>query len=289
MHNSYRVGFLDLLRSNEESEKKSEENKNSSSLTNTQKRVSKSLIFFACLVFVFDIGCAVTYVYLFNGEVYSFNFSSSLSDLAVLTAFRTCLMPLLTFLAIYLYRTKKQAGRSSNLVESPLRCPLIPPEEKEDDETKLIPSEENEGTKIEVKDEEDYVKGRRANAERFDEKAKRARKTASFFKHLCLTFLFVISTGIQVYTGVKTLDFSYTQHDPLVSKTVLIVLVCGSILWINLEAWILRELVNELTRDHGLFLKSLHRHALFFDSGVSRHWCDLCSQRVSEAWVRCVF
>ena len=44
--------------------------------------------------------------------------------------------------------------------------------------------------------------------------------------------------------------------------------------------------MNELTRDHGLFLKSIHRHALFFDSGVSSHWCDLCGQRVSQAW-RC--
>ena len=51
MHNSYRVGFLDLIRSNEESPKKKED-VNSSSLTSTQKRVSKSLVFCACLVFV---------------------------------------------------------------------------------------------------------------------------------------------------------------------------------------------------------------------------------------------
>ena len=223
----------------------------------------------------------MTYVYLFRGKLYAFDFSSSLSDLAILTAFRVLAMPLLAILGIYLYRTKKQAGRS-NLPDSSLRCPLIPPEQKEEEVKE--DDDDDEQTKIEV--QEDYLLGRKANAEMFDEKAKRARKTASFFKHLCLTFLFVISTGTQVYTGIKTLDFSYTQHDPRASKTVLIVLVCGSILWINLEAWILRELVNELTRDHGLFLKSIHRHALFFDSGVSSHWCDLCGQRVSQAW-RC--
>ena len=137
----------------------------------------------------------MTYVYLFRGKLYTFDFSSSLSDLALLTGSRVLAMPLLGFLGIHLYRTKKQAGRS-NLPDSSLRCPLIPPEQK--DEEVKEEEEEEEQTKIEV--QEDYLLGRKANEEMFDEKAKRARKTASFYKHLCLTFLFVISTcGVRAH------------------------------------------------------------------------------------------
>lgn len=303
MHNSYRVGFLDLIRSNEDDEGGDENEKNenlkSSKLARTQKSVCKSLLRILILIYICDLICTVIYEYYFNAKVENFtsllkiSFRRNLNDIAILTLFRIFMMPLLSYLAIVFYRKKKQGSRrkenqrstttttTSSSSSSSLRTPLVAStkDDQEEEEEKTTTTEQC----IRIAD---HVKGRKANAEIMDEDAKRARSEASFYKHLFLSLLFTVSTGIQVYTGIKTLDFNYTRNDPKISKNILIFLVCISVLWINLEAWVLRELVNELTRDHGLYLKTVHRHALFFDDGVASHWCDLCRQRTNKAW-RC--
>jgi ABC-type multidrug transport system fused ATPase/permease subunit len=65
------------------------------------------------------------------------------------------------------------------------------------------------------------------------------------------------------------------------------VLVCTTVLWINAEAYIVRVLVLELTREEEglLFLPpEIHRHPLYLETdrrSMAMHWCDLCQQRIS--------
>ena len=84
---------------------------------------------------------------------------------------------------------------------------------------------------------------------------------------------------IRVY---KCLDFRFQGRFADVEA----VFMCLSVLFVNVEVWLVRTLVEEATRDDGLFLPGVHAHPLFFDGTLARHWCDLCQQPVYKAW-RC--
>lgn len=109
-----------------------------------------------------------------------------------------------------------------------------------------------------------------------------ARSAASCRKVLVLTLLFVASVASQVYVGIKCLDFKFNGR----FRDVQAVLMCLSVVFVNLEVWLVRTIVEESTRDDGLYLPHMHSHPLFFDNSLARHWCDLCSQPVYKAW-RC--
>lgn len=55
-----------------------------------------------------------------------------------------------------------------------------------------------------------------------------------------------------------------------------VVLLCLSVLWTNVAAFLAREIITELTRDEALYLPKVHAHGLVFDPTLCRHWCDLC-------------
>ena len=73
------------------------------------------------------------------------------------------------------------------------------------------------------------------------------------------------------------------------TRSLQILLMCMSVVFTNVAAWVSRELVKELSRDAGLYLPAVHAHPLVFDGGVlGYHWCDLCGSRILRdgAW-RC--
>jgi len=122
-----------------------------------------------------------------------------------------------------------------------------------------------------------------------------------------LLLVFVICTMYQVYAGLRVATMETgssnksnegnTSNDDdedeegsqehrwmAILKTVL---VCATILWINAEAYIVRVLILELTREEEglLFLPpEVHRHPLYLETdhrSMAFHYCDLCQQRIS--------
>ena len=88
--------------------------------------------------------------------------------------------------------------------------------------------------------------------------------------------LFIASTLCQVYAGLKVATFDH-------STETLTPLLCLTVLWINAQAYVFRVLLDEMTREDGLFLPAeIHRHPMYFENsrGLSVHWCDLCRQRI---------
>jgi len=107
-------------------------------------------------------------------------------------------------------------------------------------------------------------------------------------KNLVFAALFITSTFYQVYAGLKVSTTSATSNNS--QSTLLIILLCLTVLWINAQGFVFRTLVDELTREKGLFLPpEVHRHPMYFqdDRGLAMHWCDLCRQRISGACYRC--
>jgi ABC-type multidrug transport system fused ATPase/permease subunit len=121
---------------------------------------------------------------------------------------------------------------------------------------------------------------------------RRSWMTPARAKNLVFAILFLTSTLYQVYAGLKVSTTNATSrhnHDHHFN-TLLIVLLCLTVLWINAQAVVFRTLLEELTREEGLFLPpEVHRHPMYYQDnrGLAMHWCDLCSKRISGGCYRC--
>jgi len=106
-----------------------------------------------------------------------------------------------------------------------------------------------------------------------------SQKEAETRRNIALTTLFLVSTIAQIFVGVKCVSFS--------DLTNLQGWLMGlSVLWINLEAWLVKNLVNTLTKEEGHLCPAFHPHRLFLVTGISCHNCDLCGIPCKSAY-RC--
>ena len=58
-----------------------------------------------------------------------------------------------------------------------------------------------------------------------------------------------------------------------------------SVLFINVEAWLVKRLVNALTKEEGFFVPEFHPHPLFFADTLLHH-CDMCRAKTKQSY-RC--
>lgn len=106
-------------------------------------------------------------------------------------------------------------------------------------------------------------------------------------KNTIFVVLFVASTFFQVYAGLKVSTSHVLQPDHQTQSAytyVAIVLLCLTVLWINVQTFVFRTLLEELTRPEALYLPAeVHRHPMYYSTsrGLSVHWCDLCKQKIT--------
>jgi uncharacterized membrane protein len=103
------------------------------------------------------------------------------------------------------------------------------------------------------------------------------RKTVDYQKSMWLGFLFVLSTAVQVYIGLKCISFNYKnegRQGPLMGLGVL---------WTNILTWLLRELIIRMGSEDGLLIPALHPHKLHLSQTLDSHWCDLCGQQIKDS------
>ena len=95
-------------------------------------------------------------------------------------------------------------------------------------------------------------------------------------KNVLIGAIFIVGTTAQVYIGVKCIGFDglwRTHHNVMTLQGALMGL---SVLLINIEAWLIKRLINTLTAEEGFLVPEFHPHRLFFQTGLSRHRCDMC-------------
>lgn len=102
------------------------------------------------------------------------------------------------------------------------------------------------------------------------------RKKIEASKDVWLTMLFICSTTVQVYLGMKCISYEFSK-EPVQGP-----LMGLGVLWINLMAWVLRELVQKATGEEGDYLPTLHPHRLHLHTSLSGHYCDLCGTQCKE-------
>eukprot|EP00953_Heterococcus_sp_UTEX-ZZ885_P026055 14116-Heterococcus_DN1.PRE.1 len=111
-----------------------------------------------------------------------------------------------------------------------------------------------------------------------------ARRAAISARATLLAMLFAVSTLMQIYIGVKCVTFNFTNEKsqgPLMGLGVV---------WLNVLAWVLREMVGSATKEEGFLQPELHPHRLHASTAVGGHRCDVCTQRCgSSTAYRCKY
>ncbi|KAJ8600755.1 hypothetical protein CTAYLR_006089 [Chrysophaeum taylorii] len=126
--------------------------------------------------------------------------------------------------------------------------------------------------------------GYRALEDRDDVEAlSKSKAAADFRRDVALAFLFVASSVCQGYIGVKMCLFDYDHRD----TRVLAALMGATTVLVNVEAWLLSNLVRLRTRLLTTRVPSLHKHPLALAASTN-NWCDVCDQRITDAYMwRC--
>jgi len=106
------------------------------------------------------------------------------------------------------------------------------------------------------------------------------REREQWRRNVITAALFVIISGLSVYTGLKSVTFVYDYE--WAQGPVMIALV----LCINLEFYAAKHIVGRLTDEEGHMVPGLHGHPLFL-APVARRKCMLCGQRVQRQAYQC--
>ena len=96
-------------------------------------------------------------------------------------------------------------------------------------------------------------------------------------KNFVFGFMFVLCTAASVYCGVKCVSYNFRT-----SGFFWHALVMGTLpVLINLEFFVLRELVNSILKTEGRLFEGVHHHPMVLTQ-LPCNWCDLCHKRIRE-------
>lgn len=101
-------------------------------------------------------------------------------------------------------------------------------------------------------------------------------KKAEVRKEAIMIFLFAISTGMSFYNGIKCIVYHY-DHSYLVLQGTL---QAVTMVMINVEYFMLKNILNKYTEEQGESIPHIHMHPLFFETGLKCHQCDICSDQM---------
>ena len=88
----------------------------------------------------------------------------------------------------------------------------------------------------------------------------RLKQAAEQRKNVLIAAVFIASTAAQCYVGIKCVSFVGVWPAHPAAMSVQGALMGLSVLFINIEAWLVKRLVNALTKEEGFFVPEFHPH-----------------------------
>ena len=88
----------------------------------------------------------------------------------------------------------------------------------------------------------------------------RLKQAAEQRKNVLIAAVFIASTAAQCYVGIKCVSFVGVWPAHPAAMSVQGALMGLSVLFINVEAWLVKRLVNALTKEEGFFVPEFHPH-----------------------------
>jgi len=102
-------------------------------------------------------------------------------------------------------------------------------------------------------------------------------KKADKRMNVVMALVFVVATAMSMYSGLKCVNFHFDTNSTGLFQTFL----CSIIfVIINLEYFMLKDLLGKSVEEKGEVISHLHLHPIFFDTGLKCHQCDVCHERM---------
>lgn len=112
------------------------------------------------------------------------------------------------------------------------------------------------------------------------------KKRRELRQNIAVGALFVVSTVVQVYLGIKAISYEGTWKHDHTAMAFQGTLMGVCVLLVNVESWLMKRFVHASTAEEGHLVKAFHPHPLFFQDKLTHHVCDLCRAK-SGAMYRC--
>ncbi|CAJ1396624.1 unnamed protein product [Effrenium voratum] len=103
-------------------------------------------------------------------------------------------------------------------------------------------------------------------------------KRADRRKEVVMMMLFAISTGMSFYNGIKCIVFHYDANYLVLQGTLQAI----TMIMINVEYFMLKNVLNKFTEDQGELIPHMHMHPLFFQTELKCHRCAVCGDSMKR-------
>lgn len=139
---------------------------------------------------------------------------------------------------------------------------------------RVNPGEEED---VSLVDEEDDPQTKHDEYDISEEDKNKIKSRCAMRRNVVLALLFLFLTLCEVELGVKSVLIQ--SPTPKTVGSLLII----EIFIINVELYLVREIIAAFTRDEGYWIPGVHHHPLYYQDRLG-HWCDICRQRMRKAY-----
>eukprot|EP01125_Pyxidicula_operculata_P018213 TRINITY_DN6461_c0_g1_i2.p1 TRINITY_DN6461_c0_g1~~TRINITY_DN6461_c0_g1_i2.p1 ORF type:complete len:857 (+),score=171.12 TRINITY_DN6461_c0_g1_i2:240-2810(+) len=190
------------------------------------------------------------------------HFNSSTSDLTLLCLIRMILLPVLVVVCVRVGSPHESIARATRSKQNSHGYSML----SSDESTQSLKEISNGDVENGLSEKEKH---------RIKVLAERNRDAL-----LWVTFIFL--AVCEVIVGIKSVVFSGTENITLAA-----IMFGLSVFVINVEVYLSRSLVEQITKDKGELFKGVHSHPLYYSDKVAGHICDLCRRRRIREAYRC--
>lgn len=196
-------------------------------------------------------------------------YASATLDSLVCCVLRLLLFPLLSAVALIVYRREAANSPIVRLQrqEEASSCQRAAPSGGVSDDLRIpLANTQSAATTCTTASQQSVFEMKRDHALHMKQAARR--------RDLVMAFTFAISTAMSSYNGIKCVAFHYDPSLQMLQGA----LISSVMFFINLEYFMMRDLVTKLTAETGELIPHMHMHPLFFETGLKCHQCDVCHE-----------
>jgi ABC-type multidrug transport system fused ATPase/permease subunit len=115
----------------------------------------------------------------------------------------------------------------------------------------------------------------------FDRLVSRTTRSLHFTNHAILVVLFLFILACLVFVGIKAVMFQFAPRRSVLFYFEAVAMAL-SLVFMTVQLWLARDILDAASQDNGRLLPSLHLHGLFVDESIAAPRCDSCNERIRE-------
>lgn len=115
--------------------------------------------------------------------------------------------------------------------------------------------------------------------------SQKRQERAEFRKNVVCALMFMFTSGVQVFVGIKCIGFDCNWAQRPTLRLVQTTIFLSSLAMINFESFLAKRFVMLCTKEEGFLIPEFHPHRLYFVPMRPSCRCDLCRSRIKQSYV----